>query len=158
MLRGGCRGALLYKIDANRAFHHVRIDLGDFDFLGLNWHDAYVDTCLPFKKRHRSQLFQHLSDAVHYIMWQKGFCVIDYIDDYIGMGVPNVAHESFNTLFQPMGDLGLTISDKKLVAPSTKVVCLGILIGTEKGTASMSPDKFRQISDTVITLWNWTPV
>ena len=54
-------------------------------------------------------------------MRQKGFCIIDYIDDYVGMGVPDVAHASFNVLFQLMGDLGLTISDKKLVPPIIKL-------------------------------------
>ena len=119
----------------------MRIDPGDFDLLGLHWLDAYVDTCLLFRTCHGSQIFQHLSDTVCYIMHQKGFCITNYIDDYIGMGIPDVAHVSFNALFQLMGDLGLTISDKKLVPPSTQVVCLGILINTEQGTVSIPPDK-----------------
>ena len=86
---------------------------------------------------------------MRYVMHQKGFCVIDYIDEYVGMGVPDITHASFNVLFQLMGDLGLTISDKKLVAPSTQVVCLGILINTENGTVSIPPDKLCQICDTV---------
>ena len=48
-----------------------------------------------------------------------------------------------------MNELGLTISDSKLVAPSTKVVCLGVLIDTENGTVSIPPDKLHQINDTV---------
>ena len=48
-----------------------------------------------------------------------------------------------------MQELGLTISEKKLVPPSTKVVCLGVLINTEEGTVSIPPDKLRHINDTV---------
>ena len=48
-----------------------------------------------------------------------------------------------------MKDLGLTISDKKMVSLSTKVVCLGILINTDEGTVSIPPDKLCQIIDTV---------
>ena len=77
------RGTLLYKVDISRAFRHVRIDSGDFDLLGLHWRDAYIDMCLPFGMRHGSQIFQRLSDAVRYVMRQKGFCIIDYIDDYV---------------------------------------------------------------------------
>ena len=143
------RGAHLYKIDVSRAFRHVRIDPGDYDLLGLHWRDAYIDTCLPFGTRHGSQIFQRLSDAVRHIMRQRGFCVIDYIDDYVGMGVPGVARASFASLFSLMKELGLTISDSKLVPPSTKVVCLGVLIDTEKGTVSIPPDKLRQVNDTV---------
>ena len=36
-------GALLYKIDVSRAFHHIKIDLGDYDLLGLEWQGACVD-------------------------------------------------------------------------------------------------------------------
>ena len=143
------RGALLYKIDVSRAFRHVKVDPGDYDLLGLHWRRAYVDTCLPFGTRHGSQIFQRLSDAVRYMMRQKGFRVIDYIDDYVGVGVPHVAHASYASLFNLMQELGLTISDKKLVPPSTKVVCLGVIINTEEGTVSIPPDKLRQINDTV---------
>ena len=45
----------------------------------------------------------------------------------INAGIPDFAHTSLNALFQLIGDLGLTISDKKLVPPSTQVVCLDTL-------------------------------
>ena len=48
-----------------------------------------------------------------------------------------------------MGELGLTISDKKLVAPSTQVTCLGILIDTVKGTLSIPPEKLRDVTQAV---------
>ena len=83
---------------------------------------------------------------MHHVMRQRGFCAIDYIDDYFGVGV---ACTSFVSLFKLMNDLGLTISDSKLVPPSTQVVCLGVLINTENGTVSIPPDKLSQINDTV---------
>ena len=67
-------------------------------------------------------------------MRQRGFCIIDYIDDYVGFGIPSVACALFVSLFDLMKQLGLTVSDKKLVPRSTQVVCLGVLIDTEKGT------------------------
>ena len=86
---------------------------------------------------------------MHHVMHQRGFCVIDYIDDYVGVGVPDVARASFASLFKLMNDHGLTISDSKLVPPSTQVVCLGVLINTENGTVSIHSDKLSQINDTV---------
>ena len=140
------RGALIYKVDVSRAFRHVKIDPGYFDLLGLEWQGVYVDTCVPFGTRHGSQIFQHLSDAVRYMMRQKGFLMVDYIDDYVGMGVPSVAWASYSALTDLMGELGLTISDKKLVAPSTQVTCLGVLIDTVKGTLSIPPEKLRDVT------------
>ena len=46
-----------YKVDVSRAFCHLKMDHFDFDLLGLNWHGVYIDTCLPFGSRHRSQFF-----------------------------------------------------------------------------------------------------
>ena len=62
-------GVHLFKIDISRAFRHIKIDLFDFDLLGLKWRDiAYFDTCLPFGSRHGTQICQHVSDAVRFIM------------------------------------------------------------------------------------------
>ena len=143
------RGALLYKVDVSRAFRHVKVDPGDYDLLGLEWYGAYVDTCLPFGTRHGSQIFQRISDAVRYMMRQEGFPVIDYIDDYVGVGVPSVAHASYHFLLDLMERLGLSVSQKKLVSPSTRVTCLGVLIDTDAGTISIPPEKLTQISETV---------
>ena len=55
------------------------------------------------------------------MMRRKGFPIIDYIDDYVGVGVPSVASDA--TLLHLMSDLGLTVNKKKLVAPSTQVTC-----------------------------------
>ena len=81
------RGALLYKVDVSSAFRHVKVDPRDYDLLGLAWKGHYVDFCVLFGTSHGSQIFQRLSDAVRFIMHQKGFKMIDYIDDYIGVGV-----------------------------------------------------------------------
>ena len=51
--------------------------------------------------------FRSLSDVVRYVMRSKGFKIIHYFDDYIG-----VACKSFDCLRQLMQDLGLTISAK----------------------------------------------
>ena len=123
------------------------MDPGDYDLLGLHWCHTYVDMCIPFRICHGSQIFRRLSDAVHYIMRQRGFGVIDYIDDYVGFIIPHFACSSFLSLFDLMKDLGLTISDKKLVPPGMQVVCLGVLIDTEKGAVSISPEKLHQIND-----------
>ena len=60
-----------------------------------------------------------MSDAVRYIMRRRGFDVITYIDDYLGFGVLSIAEQSFNTLYDMITDLGLTINQKKLVHHST---------------------------------------
>ena len=51
-----------------------------------------------------------------------------------------------------MSDLGLTVSQKKLVAPSTQVTRLGIMVDTIKGTIAIPTEKLEQIN-TVVRQW-----
>ena len=132
----GC-GALLYKVDASRAFRHVKVDPSDYDLLGLDWKGHYVNMCVPFGTRHRSHICQCLNDTVRYVMRQKG------------VGVPSVAWASFHTLLDLMMQLGLTVSDKKLVRPAMQVTCLGVLIDIIEGTISIPREKLRDVTDAV---------
>ena len=75
------RGCKLYKIDISSAFCHVKLDPRDYDLLGLHHNDCFLDTYLPFRYHHGSALFHCLSDAVHNIMSQKNYDIMNYIDD-----------------------------------------------------------------------------
>ena len=87
-----------------------------------------------------AKFFQHLRDAVRFIMRHKGFTMLDYID------VSSVVHASSVSLLDLMSQLGLMVSQKKLVAPVTQVTCL---IDMVKGTVSIPPEKLEQINVTV---------
>ena len=146
------RGAHLFKIDINRAFRHVKIDPLDYDLLGLFWEESYIDTCLPFGTRHGTQIFQRLSDSIRYILKTRGFPIINYVDDFVGFGTPSEAKLAFDQLYEIVQDLGLTISQKKLVPPSTKATCLGVVIDTKEGTVSIPPEKIAHINESIL-LW-----
>ena len=149
-------GSHIYKIDVSRAFRHLKIDPLDFDLLGLYWNGLYVNTCLPFGSRHGSQFIQHTSDVVRYIMRQRGYDVINYIDDFLGFGTPSVADASFRMLHTLMTELGLTISAKKLVRPTTRATCLGVEIDTVTGTVAIPLDKLEQVKKVVLEWQNKT--
>ena len=102
--------------------------------------------------RHGSKIFQHLSDGVRFVMHHKGYTIIDYIGDYVGVGIPNIASASFLALIELMNELGLTISQKKLVPPSTQMMCLDVLIDTDSGTISIPPGKLR---DVMSIMYQW---
>ena len=139
------KGCHLYKIDLSRAFRHVKLDPSDYNLLGLKLNDLYIDSCLPFGFRTGSALFQRLSDAVRFIMAQKGFTVTNYIDDVIGHSVVSKSKASFDALSALLSDLGFDISHKKIVEPATRVTCLGVDIDTVDFTVSIPPDKVSQI-------------
>ena len=78
------KGSLLYKIDISRPFRHVKIDPRDCFLFGLRHKDFYLDIYLPFGFRHRSKIFQLLSDAIRFIMKSQGHDVINYIGSHFG--------------------------------------------------------------------------
>ena len=139
--------ALIYKIDISRAFRQIKIDPRDIDLLGMKFKNQYfIDRSVPFGYRNGSQIFQRCSDAIRFTMQQHGFPhLFNYIDDLIYTGLPSNIHKSFRFLLQLLQDLGLDISRKKLVAPSTTVTCLGIQIDTATRTLSIPHTKLQEI-------------
>ena len=131
--------------DIKRAFRHVKLDPKDYDLLGLRQDKWFLDTCLPFGFRHRSALFQRLSDAVHHMMRQHGHNVINYINDTLGSDLPSRIDASFDALSSLLERLGFEIPQNKLVNASTCVNCLGILVNTQDFTKSVPPQKMQEI-------------
>ena len=150
-------GSHIFKIDISHAFRHIKLDPADYDLLGLKWDHqgsdvTFLDTCLPFGTTHGSQIFQHVSDAVRYIMTRQGFRIINYCDDYVRVATLDVAPDAYASFYKLLQDLGFNISSKKLVPPSTQATCLGVMFDTIAGTISIPPDKLHQILRN-ITKW-----
>ena len=114
----------------------------------LHW---YVDTCLPFRYRNGSTIFQRLSDAVHHIMRRRNFDVINYVDDIIGIDVPSRIDASFDALYSLLHQQGFEVSQKKLVHPSTVINCLGILVDTKNFILAIPDEKLQEILQLCLT-------
>ena len=141
------KGSQIFKVDISRAFRHVPIDPGDLDLLGLYWESYFLDFSLPFGFKHGSSIFQRISDAVRYIMSQEGHSVWNYIDDFLCISVPSKIEKTYTRLQELLAELGLSVSDKKLVPPSTRVTCLGIVIDTTEFTMSIPTEKLQAVKD-----------
>ena len=142
------KGCEMFKVDISRAFRHVPIDPGDLDLLGLHWGDYFLDFSLPFGFKHGSSIFQRLSDAIRFMMTQENHVIWNYIDDFLCVSTPSKIHGSYARLQELLAELGLTVSAKKLVPPSTQVVCLGILVDTVQQSISIPPEKLENIKFT----------
>ena len=139
-------GALIYKVDISRAFRHIRIDPGDIDLLGIRHKSLFLDGSLPFGFRLGSGIFERCSDAIRYIMKNFGHnALINYIDDLIYIGLPSKIYHSYCQLLSLLEELGLEISQSKLVSPSPSVVCLGIQVNTVARMLSIPDEKLIEI-------------
>ena len=63
-------------------------------------------------------------------MCQKIYDVMNYIDDMLGIDIPSKIDTSFDALQCLLKDLGFEISIKMLMAPTTSMNCLGIIVDT----------------------------
>ena len=75
-----------------------------------------------------SRIFERCSDVIRYIMKQHGHnALMNYVDGLIYIGLPSKIHQSY----QFLQDLGLQVSQSKLIPPHTQVTCLGIVVNTK---------------------------
>ena len=92
-LKGNC---LLYTIDLQRAFRHLKLDPKDINYTGLMYlENYYVDIAVLFGYRHVSVCMQRVTDSIRIIMHQEGYFITNYIDDLIGSDEPQVAIAEF---------------------------------------------------------------
>ena len=102
------------------------------------------NTCMPFATRHRSQFF-NMQVMLCRIMRHKNLDIINYIDDFLGYGVPRGMDTSFTALVDVMDQLGPTVSQKKLVCPTTRAMCLCIEVYTIAGNVLIPSRKTSRI-------------
>ena len=145
-LRSLGKGCQMFKIDLSRAFRQLKVDPGDYPLLRLEWQDSfYLDTCFAFGHRSGSMGCSRLSDFLRYLHSKSGFYLLSYIDDLLGAEIPSRAQSSYDTLFNLLQELRIPVSKAKLCSPSTKIVCLGIQIDSEKATMSIPDQKLQDI-------------
>ena len=63
------------------------------------------------------------------------------------MGLPHEIDKSFQLLKELLHDLGLNISEAKLVPPSTLAVYLGIMVNTLNKTISIPEGKLQELKE-----------
>ena len=134
-LDGNC---LLYKIDLQRAFRHLKLDPRDIGKTGLYFlGEYYVDTAVPFGYRHGLVFMQRVTDSHRCIMHKYCYFITNYIDDLIGSDKPEVVVEAFQFLQNLIKKLCLVISEDKLFEPQNCIPCLGIDVNIETGIISI---------------------
>jgi len=85
-------------------------------------------------------------------MDNRGFTILNYLDDFAGAEKAETAQLAFNTLGNLLKELGLTESPNKLCPPAIRMSFLGIQFDTEKLTLEVTPERLVEIAE---LLNNW---
>ena len=139
-------GAHMYKVDLARAFRQLPVDPGSFPYLCLYWANMYyIDASVAFGHRVGALGCSRLSQAIKYLHIKAGFNLICYLDDLFATEMPERASKGFRRLCDLLSELNIPISVNKLVAPTTCMECLGIVVDSVHQTLSIPSSKVLEI-------------
>jgi hypothetical protein len=143
------QSSFLAKIDLKSAYRSIPISESCFQLTGLHWKFGpdqkityFFDSRLPFGASKSCVVFQTITDSICQMMKKKGYTVLAYIDDLLCVADSEVECQAgLDVLCRLVLDLGLAINWKKVVAPSRKLVFLGILINCDDRSVSLPAEK-----------------
>ena len=75
--------------------------------------------------RSSRQIFQQVTNAISFIMFQLGVQILNYLDDLIGAENRDRAHFAYSCLGAPLQKCGFMESEDKAVPPSEIMVFYG---------------------------------
>ena len=146
-------GSLLFKHDLKRYYRQIFVDPSDAVKLGYYVNDViYIDSTLPMGMTSSCYIVQRVSSIIPFIMQQRGYSAVNYIDDLGGVDSASKAELAFEELGNILAEIGILESVQKATPPSTKMVFLGILLDSINQTLSIDSERLQNIKATV-SIW-----
>ncbi len=142
------KGAVIYKRDLRRAYRQIPVDPRDYRYLGYRWNGQWmVDTVLAMGQRNAAMACSRTTEAVMYLHSEEGYFGTSYLDDLIGVSIPEKGAEAYNSLGRVLEELGLEENKAKACPPSTVQVVLGVEINTSELTVSIKSERLIELKE-----------
>lgn len=142
-------GAYIWKAEIARVYCQLQADPIDAPLLGIKFNSkVFIDRCPPFGCRSSSSsaACQRVANALVFILWKQDHHCLAYLDDFSGCALnfqkAQAGYEAFLHLTQ---QLGLQLSNKKCVPPTTHIEWLGYQVNTVEMTIAIPPQKPEEI-------------
>ena len=135
-----------YKIDMDRAFKQIIMDMADWPLLGITWMKMlYFDKTAVMGSRSASYICQRVTNFIRHIMVNLQYFVTNYVDDFMGLDSMEHILQSFHTLRNLLRDLGASEALQKAVEPTHIIEFLGVLFDLLRMTISVSPSRVQEL-------------
>ena len=146
LIKAKGRGCLLYKIDLRKAFRQIKICPSQYNLVPYIWKKhIFCDTVLSMGEKSSAYCCQRVTNAISFIMFQIGVCILNYLDDLASADTVEKASFSFNTLRAILNKCGIEEAKNKACPPSTVMIFIGILFNTVKMTIEVTPERLQEI-------------
>ena len=140
------QGALMYKIDLHRYFRQLDLDPGDYSLIGYTINGKlYFDKMVPMGVRTGPYIAQRVSSAITWIVQQLQYFLLNYVDDFVGAEMGEIAQQAFDFLTKLLRDLKVQTSPEKRVPPTTRMEFLGTTFDSQSMTMEVPPTKLAEI-------------
>ena len=111
------KSSLLVKLDLKEAYRAIPVHPSDQRLLAVSWMGStYIDKALPFGLRSAPKLFTALTDAMMWVLHQRGVVTaLHYLDDFLLLGPPRsvILCRLFGTHTCPVQRTGLSSCSRK---------------------------------------------
>lgn len=140
-------GAFMWKMDLRRAYCQLRADPLDAPLLGMRvGPDRYIDLCPPFGCRSSAAICQKMANALVYIMRNKGYHLLAYLDDFGACyASEKQAFDSYTAFADLAKKLGLTLADEKSVPPTQRMDWLGYTVDSNQMSITIPQQKLHDV-------------
>ena len=149
-------GALMGKMDIQRAYRNIPVAPSDRRLLGLEWQSqVYVDKALPFGLRSAPVIFSAVADALAWIMSRRGVTwAIHYVDDFLTIGGPSSeeCQQNMTIMHETCMLAGLPLEPSKTQGPTCRITFLGIELDSIAMEIRLPEDK---LINALKTLAQW---
>jgi hypothetical protein len=139
----------LAKADLTDAYRMVPIKKSEWHLLGMRVGEhLYIDRCLPMGASSSCHIFQRISDALAWIVVNKGpveCCVFNYLDDFLFIASGQERCNQVLSYFSRACDkTGIALSPQKTIKACQKLVFLGINVDAKNQCLSVPSEKVEQ--------------
>ena len=131
----------LYKRDASHCFRWVPLGPHDYQLFGYHWMGSfYFDKVLTMGHRVAPYMCQRVTRMLKFIQNERGFFLLNYVDDFVGAEHMSVAQQAYESLGEIMDSAGLAENSNKVVPPTPILEFLGVTYNTVRSTMEVSPN------------------
>ena len=135
-----------FKVDLDRAFKQVYMDLKDWPLLGITWMKVlYFDKTVVMGNRSAPYICQCITSFSRHVMENLGHFVANYVNDFMGLGLDSSIWRSYRTLNNLLHDCGTTEALQKAIPPTECLEFLGVWYDLNNMTIMVTGQRMQEL-------------